>query len=110
MGYTQTTVREYETGEWTLRKVDTGEYVVIVCFPYETMNDYSDIRQGWTKAHAVHASWGPGTKGKTFAAPGLCWQYAKRHYPNCTPQPHLHRPLAVSDYWNGRLDDIPVMG
>lgn len=99
MGYTQTVVREFDTGEVTFRRIDTGEFVVIVCFP------------AWKKSHMIHASWGPGSVPKLFKGVGQCFEYAKRHYPNCIIQKSVSKPLATSDIYTNRLakDEVPVV-
>ena len=98
MGYTQTVVREFDTGEVTFRRIDTGEFVVIACFP------------AWKKSHMVHASYGPGNVPKVLDSIGQCFEYAKRHYPNCIIQRNVSKPLAVSDPYTHRLaeDEVSV--
>ena len=98
MGYTQTVVRELDTGESTFRRLNTGEYVVIVCFP------------AWKRSHMVHASYGPGSVPKLFQGIGQCFQYSKRHYPNCLIVRQVSKRLATSDPYSHRLaeDEMPV--
>jgi len=98
MSYTNCTVREFETGETTFRKLYNGKYVVIVCF------------DSWRKSHMVNASYGPGAVPKQFNGIGQCFEYAKRHYPNCLIKRTVSKPLATSDPIHPRMiDDIPVI-
>lgn len=97
MGYTNCTIREFETGEATFRKLYSGDYIVIICFP------------SWRKSHAVNASYGPGNPPKRFKGIGQCFEYSKRHYPNCIIQRNVSKPLATSDAITpDDIDDVPV--
>jgi len=99
MGYTNCKVRQYDTGESTFRRIATGEYIVIICFPH-----------AWRKAHALNASYGQHAKGKVFSSIGQCFEYSKRHYPNCIIGRAVSKPLAKGDAYYRRIADIPVTG
>lgn len=97
MGYTNCKIRQYETGEATFRKLDNGRFVVIICFP------------SWRKSHMVNASYGKGALPKQFNGIGQCFEYSKRHYPNCKIKKYVSKSLATSDKIHpDRIADIPV--
>lgn len=96
MGYTNCVVREFETGETTFRKIDTGKYVIVACF------------RGWRRSHMVHPSYGPGNPPKLYDGIGQCFEASKKHYPNCIIGRKVSKPLATSDPYTHRLADVPV--
>jgi len=107
MGYTNCVIRQYETGEATFRQIDTGEYVVVVCFPHL-----------WRRSHMAHAGHNnpKNTQPKRFKGIGQCFEYSKKHYPNCIIDRKVSLPLATSDRdtteernrWVDRIADVPV--
>lgn len=106
MSYTTVVVREFETGEFTIRRLVNGKFVIIVCFPYESEPHANDE---WRKAHMVHPSYGPGNAPKMYDTFGLAFAAAKKAYRNCHAVPTLSLPLATGDkYTEADLDDVAV--
>lgn len=76
------------TGDYTIRELISGHYVIIVHF------------QHWKKSHCIDCSNPiPFSTGKLFRDFKSAQLYARKHLRNCLAKPKLHQDLAKSDTW-----------
>lgn len=83
----------------TFRQLESGKYIIIA------------YHHNWIKSHAIHGSFPyPKARGIKLDSIGKCFQYTKKYLSNAIMVKYLERPLAKSDHYHGKLDDVSVTG
>ena len=85
-------IKGNKTGYATIREIDNGRYIIIAYF------------QGWEKSHAIDFREGkPYKQGKEYNTFDNAKKALKKYGVNLSPRPHVKKPLAVMDYYNGKI-------
>ena len=86
--YNNRKVKPSKTGQFTIRELKNGKYIVIAHF------------EGWKKSHAIDFGTGePYEQGREYPTFPAAMKACKKYGLNMLPRPHLKKPLAKRDYY-----------
>lgn len=97
MSYTNIQIKTDSTINVTIRKTIYDTYIVIA------------LHESWRKSHAVKVA-RPYIRanGKQFDCFGKAFAYVKKHMRNAVMKKQLQKPLATTDSYHDKIEDIPI--